>query len=375
MAKRKAKSKKHPKLPNGFGRITEIKGKNLRNPFRAMVTVGKNEEGRPIGKILGYYENWYDAYDALAEYRKNPFDLSIRSVTINELYEKWSDEYCKEVKSATTVRSIRSIWEYVPSEIRIKKVTEMSPQALKDFIMNQTRKTEKSQKVVEASDGIKTRIKSMFNMMYDYAVLAGYVDRNPCRQFALKGLSSKVESNRKEKVPFTANQVEELWNDIEFGYTRMILINIYSGWRPDEMLELKKENIDLANRTMMGGKKTQAGTDRVIPIHSRIFPLVEYYYNLSEGEMLLYDYAKGSKDKLNYDKYKNRFKRVMVHHAWEGTFVPSCPRHTFSTLAKESGMEEYARKKIMGHDMNDITDKHYTHVDIKYLAKEIEKIQ
>ena len=58
MAKRKSKTK-HPKLPNGFGRITEIKGRNLRNPFRAMITIGKNEEGRPIGKILGYYESWY----------------------------------------------------------------------------------------------------------------------------------------------------------------------------------------------------------------------------------------------------------------------------------------------------------------------------
>ena len=70
MAKRKSKTK-HPKLPNGFGRITEIKGRNLRNPFRAMVTVGKNEEGRPIGKILGYYESWYAAYDALKEYHEN----------------------------------------------------------------------------------------------------------------------------------------------------------------------------------------------------------------------------------------------------------------------------------------------------------------
>ena len=374
MAKRKSKTK-HPKLPNGFGRITEIKGRNLRNPFRAMVTVGKNEEGRPIGKILGYYESWYAAYDALAEYKKNPFDLSEKSTTIGELYQKWSSEYCKEVKSATTVRSVRSIWEYVPQEIRSKRVSEMTPQAIKDFIMNQTRKIDSSKNVIVASDGIKSRIKSMFNMMYDYAILAGIVDRNPCRLFTLKGLSSKIESKRKEKIPFTPEQVEELWNDRDFGYTKMILINIYSGWRPDEMLELKKENIDLVSKTMMGGKKTAAGTNRIIPIHSRILPLIEYYYNLSDGEMLLYDYDNGPKNKLNYDKYKNRFKNVMIHHAWEGVFVPSCPRHTFSTLAKKYGMNEYARKKIMGHDMNDVTDKHYTHLDIDYLSKEIEKIR
>ena len=40
------------KLPNGFGRITEIKNKNLRNRYRVMVTVGQDKNGKPIGKLL-----------------------------------------------------------------------------------------------------------------------------------------------------------------------------------------------------------------------------------------------------------------------------------------------------------------------------------
>ena len=49
----------HRRLPNGFGRITKISGQNLRNPYRAMVTIGKTPEGRPISKILkpkGYFK-------------------------------------------------------------------------------------------------------------------------------------------------------------------------------------------------------------------------------------------------------------------------------------------------------------------------------
>ena len=34
-------SRKRRRLPNGFGQISELKGRNLRKPFRAMVTVGK----------------------------------------------------------------------------------------------------------------------------------------------------------------------------------------------------------------------------------------------------------------------------------------------------------------------------------------------
>lgn len=46
------KKSKRKRLPNGFGTITEMKGHNLRKPFRAMVSVGKNPFGKPIYKHL-----------------------------------------------------------------------------------------------------------------------------------------------------------------------------------------------------------------------------------------------------------------------------------------------------------------------------------
>ena len=52
MTPKRTRRNKRKKLPNGFGRITEIKGQNLRKPFRAMVTVEKDESGRMIGKLL-----------------------------------------------------------------------------------------------------------------------------------------------------------------------------------------------------------------------------------------------------------------------------------------------------------------------------------
>ena len=76
--KRPRKSNKRRRLPNGFGQISEIKNRNLRNPFRAMVTVGKTPEGKPICKPLkpeSYFATYNDAYAALVEYNKNPYDL------------------------------------------------------------------------------------------------------------------------------------------------------------------------------------------------------------------------------------------------------------------------------------------------------------
>ena len=94
------KSNKRRRLPNGFGQISEIKGRNLRNPFRAMVTVGKTKTGRPICKPLkpeSYFPTYNDAYAALVEYNKNPYDLG-PAITAKELYEKWTESYFKTLK-------------------------------------------------------------------------------------------------------------------------------------------------------------------------------------------------------------------------------------------------------------------------------------
>lgn len=63
--KPRSKNNKRRRLPNGFGQISEIKNRNLRNPFRAMVTVGKTPEGKPICKPLkpeSYFPTYNDAY-------------------------------------------------------------------------------------------------------------------------------------------------------------------------------------------------------------------------------------------------------------------------------------------------------------------------
>lgn len=46
------KKKKHMRLPNGFGQISEVRGRNLRKPFRAMVTAGRTDEGRSYARSV-----------------------------------------------------------------------------------------------------------------------------------------------------------------------------------------------------------------------------------------------------------------------------------------------------------------------------------
>ena len=83
------KTNKRKRLPNGFGTISELKNQNLRKPFRALVCVGKNFYGKPIYKSLKpetYFKTYNDAYAALLEYHKNPYDLD-SDLTVEQLYK------------------------------------------------------------------------------------------------------------------------------------------------------------------------------------------------------------------------------------------------------------------------------------------------
>ena len=44
------------------------------------------------------------------------------------------------------------------------------------------------------------------------------------------------------------------------------------------------------------------------------------------------------------------------------------------TIAKASGVDEYAIKRLVGHSISDITEKVYTDRDLSWLRREIGKI-
>ena len=117
ISRKPRKTNKKRRLPNGFGQISEIKNRNLRNPFRAMVTIGKTSIGRPICKPLkpeSFFPTYNDAYTALIEYNKNPYDLE-PSITVKQLYNRWTEEYFENLKSDSSTRTITSAWAYCSS--------------------------------------------------------------------------------------------------------------------------------------------------------------------------------------------------------------------------------------------------------------------
>ena len=378
-------AKKRMRLPNGFGSITEVKNKNLRNPFLARVCVGRDELGNFILKSLkpkSYFPTYNDAYAALVDYNRNPYDLD-DDITVQQLYDRWTEEYFEEVSDAYQ-RTRTSCWAYC-SSIYNMRAKDLRARHIKGCMEEGFRIEDRGKKKgqqVFATAGTKARMKSMFNLMLDYALEYEIVEKNYARTFEIS--DDIVKEKEEAKVPhiiFTEDEMKVLWENVgKVQFVDWILMQCYMGWRPQELATLRLDEINLEQWYMQAGMKTPAGKQRIVPIHTKVRDLLKknYDFALSIGsEYLLNDKGQtyAGSWKLTYDKYSNRFAKVIAQLQLNPKHRAHDPRITFITRCKKAGVDEYALKEMVGHSIQDITESVYTVRDVEWLRNDIEKMQ
>ena len=379
------KVNKRRRLPNGFGSITEIKGRNLRNPFYARVCIGKTSEGKPILKNLkpdAYFSTYNDAYEALVEYNRNPYDLA-PDLTVAQVYEKWSEDYFSKIGQSST-RTIISAWSYCSSlyNMRIKDVRARHIKGCIDEGYRIETKGKKIGEKIYPSASTKSRIKSLFNLMLDYALEYELVDKNYARTFDLSDeIINEQNENKHDHIIFTEDEMEKLWDNVnKIEFVDWILIQCYMGWRPQELATIRIDEVFLNNWYMCAGMKTSAGKQRMVPIHSKIKDLVKQNYDKAitlNSPWLFNDKGEthSGSYKITYDKYKYRFNKIMEALNLNPEHRPHDPRKTFITRCKKANIDEFALKEMVGHSIRDITESTYTERDLEWLRADLEKMQ
>lgn len=352
------------KLPNGFGSVYKLKVKPRRKPWMAIRTMRwdideEKRTSRQVRKVIGYYAIKQEAITALTHYNENPYDLDSRTLTFSDVYEKWTASYFPTIGASST-RTITAAYRYCKPlyDIRMK---DIRVEHLEQTILN-----------ADVGNSTKGRIKSVFNLMYKYALKHEIVDKDYAQ------LCSGVKRTAPQivRIPFSDQEIESLWEHLEIPFVDMILVGIYSGWRPQELAVLKIADVDLANMFYSGGLKTDAGKNRIVPIHPLLADLVTKNYNqaVETGSEYLFNDPDGQQGThLTYDKYRGRFRKVMDRLGMD--HKPHDTRHTFITKAKEVDMNEYILKMIVGHEIRDITEKVYTHRTLDDLKNEMKKIE
>lgn len=374
------------KLPNGYGSVTKLSG-NRRKPYIARVTLGwvhdKETDRMVQNRVpIGTYKTKKEALQALAEYAANPYDIQNDNLTLAELYQQWTDAYFPTLESESSRRTITSAWRYCHA-IHGMRVKDIRARHIKGIIEDGYIISDRGKNTgekVKASAGTKSRIKSMFNLMLDYALEYELIDKNYARTFDLSNdIIKEKETATRGHIIFTDEEMKILWENVStLRFVDWILIQCYMGWRPQELAKLKIENVHLDGQYIIGGMKTSAGKNRIVPIHPRIKDLVQHNYDqaVELGSQYLFNdplAVKGGMT-ITYDKYAGRFDKIISALNLKEDHRPHDPRKTFITMAKKAGVDEYVIKRLIGHRITDITEAAYTERDTDWLREELEKI-
>ena len=119
----------------------------------------------------------------------------------------------------------------------------------------------------------KKQIKVTLNAVFSLAYANDFILKNYAELIQLP-LLGKSEMHR----PFTSQELQTLWANSDDDVVRIMLIYIYTGMRPIELMEMPVENVHLKELYMVGGVKTEAGKNRRIPIANCIYPFVKAFY-------------------------------------------------------------------------------------------------
>lgn len=357
--------KKRMRLPNGFGQISEIKNQRLRRPFRAMVTVGKSETGRPICQLLkpqAYFETYNEAYQALMEYNKDPA-TQLSEMLIDDLFDEWREEHAKKV-TEHTAKKIKWNWDKYCSEVKNLRVVDVRVSNIKSCL-------EKA-----PTPSVKKIVKNTFNMLFDYAVENEIVEQNVSRKIKNSGLYNKDQHTH--HISFTEEEMKRLdENIINDPFVDMLYIQCYMGWRPREMGAILLENVNLDENYIVGGMKTESGINRIVPIHEKIKERVKKYYDKAVdagSKFLFFTMRDGKPVQITYFSYGYHFKQIKNELNLNPEHKPHDPRKQFVTMCKKYNVDEYAIKRIIGHTIADLTENTYTDRNASWLLAEVNKI-
>ena len=349
------------KLPNGYGSVYRLPG-NRRKPWAVRITVSRKEGKDGLThwkyKYLGYYETQAEALTALAHFNENPYDMDANKITFAEVFEKWSAEHYPKVSK---------------SNVHGYNASYLLCEPIKSMRFNDIRKSHLQGVVDDCGKNYPTlrKLKVLFTMLYKYAMQNDICSRDYAQYVDINQYKDR-NTNKYDRRPFSNDEIETVWKWKESNeYFTVILMLIYTGVRISELLDLKKENVNLEERWFdVIASKTEAGI-RKVPIAKKMMPYFEYWMTKNDCEYLL---STPEGNHFEYRNYYDSYWKPFVDQMGMGEHRPHDTRHTCVTLLTAAGVDDKIIKKIVGHKGQGVTEIVYTHFDIQQLIDAIDLI-
>ncbi len=323
--------------------------------YKAAVTLGYTLEGKRVVRTKSGFKTKKEALEYLPVLRDVQITVN-KKMTWVSVYDEWKKLHEKKV-SKSTMDCYTSAMKYY-KEIYFMDIKNIRTSHLQNCVSN-------------CPKGRRTRenMKALGTLLFDYAIQQDIVDKN----FASFIYIGKFEKT--ERQAFTKEQIEVVASHIHtIPYASYILALIYTGFRINELLSLQCKDCiayDTDKRILVGGSKTEAGKNRIVPVSRKIQPIVERLIENKSPNAFIFSDASGNR--ITDDRFRKNYYYKALEAMNLPLLSPHCCRHTFATLIKDVDSPATDKQKIMGHTSFEMTA-HYTHTNIDDLWKIIENI-
>lgn len=326
------------RLPNSYGSIAKLSGKR-RNPWIVRITTGYEWDpilmrNKQIQKPLGYYETRADAIKALSDYNDCPYDLNARHVTFDLCYQEARKKFTEGRR-----QNYEAAYKYL-EPIKDKPIRSV--------------KAAHMQRCIDACDTTQQReIKTVCRKVFDYALFAEYVDRDPSQN--LKSNTVEASINRTLYTPEEIAFIEET----DKWWKVCLACLLYSGMRTKELRTLEARDINLDDMTIDIVVAKNKRSIRKIPIHTHAEPFFRQYK--AEGIGF-------------YNKSHDGYNKVL-RTSFNVKHLGHDSRHTFATKMHDCEADFLCLQKILGHTPTTITEQRYIHITMDEMRENIELLR
>lgn len=340
--RQEAAPRKHRKRANGSGSISKLSG-NRAKPWMA----------RKGTVCIGTYSTRSEAQKALERLT----DVIVNdkfNMTFAQVYERWFEEHRREISDGMA-DSYR---------LAYRQCSQLHNMQMRKILRSDFQAAIIALEIKGMSKSTCNKLRTLLGQLGRWAMDEGITLTN-----AAESLTTVAKQKNTREI-FTDGDIRALKRSAQPA-ADIALILISCGCRPGELFSVPLVNARADH--FIGGSKTEAGKNRVIPIgpdgmnaYTRLRSAA-----IAKGGKLLIDGYEGNKTAPNFTK--REWRDLMEEIKRPGVTPYSC-RHTFITRAIRSGMDLPVLEAIVGH-VDRETTKLYTHLHADDLVEAVQAIK
>lgn len=346
------------KRANGTGSVVKLSG-NRRRPWAVKVS-GRNEYGHVIQKIVSYHEKASEAQAALEEYNRAKVSgtaptVDMLSLTVADVFGAWKAREYRKLKPAS-ISSHNAAWN--------KRVSRFAPRKMRDLTLDELQALLDEDEDAGLSQSSINNDALLIKALYNYAMERDIVGKDYSKYLDIPSVGAKRPRDALNDLQLA--QLTKLAAS-GFPWADTALMLCYTGFRVSEFLQLTQFSYHSEDGGyLQGGLKTEAGKNRIVPVHPKIRPYLAAWMEKG-GETIICGDGGQPISPLRYREYFHPIaERLGAPDA-----TPHWCRHTFATKLHTSKADPLTVKWLMGHSTKSDITAHYTHDTIDILKEAI----